>query len=117
MKKILIIVALTFFCNLGFSQTVSCQELKETIEENAKLESSTTCIGSSALVKAAYYTYEGNGFAIIYLKSNEYDFRGRPYVFCGISYSRWNKFISEGRYGSWGKAFSEYIRDYICNCN
>jgi hypothetical protein len=117
MKKILLLFSLILWGHIGFSQSVSCQSLQEEIEEAAELESTATCVGSSALVKAEYYTLDGDGFVIVYLKSNQYDFSGRPYVFCNISSARWSKFVSEGRNGSWGKAFNTYIRDYLCNCN
>ena len=45
-----------------------------------------------------------------------YDFRGKPYIFCGISSYTWTKFTSDGTYNSWGKAFHKYIMDNKCNC-
>jgi hypothetical protein len=116
MKKYLFLFALLILSNLSFSQSITCQELKEVIEEEAKMEKSVTCFGSSALVKAEYYSYDGEGFVIVYLKSNDYHFRGKPYVYCGISSNRWNKFVSEGGFGSLGKSFVAYIKSYKCNC-
>jgi len=117
MKRLIFFFFLFINCSISYSQSISCEDLKEELESEANLENSVTCFGSTALVKAEYYTYEGNSFVIVYLKSNNYDFRGKPYVFCGISYSIWNRFVSEGRYGSWGKSFDMYIKDYLCKCN
>lgn len=116
MKTIIFFLSLILVTNITYSQSIRCSELKEILEVKAELVTSSTCFGSTALVKAEYYTSNGEGYAIVYLKSNEYDISGKPYVFCGISNTRWNKFVSEGRYGSWGKAFNTYIRDYLCNC-
>jgi hypothetical protein len=68
------------------------------------------------LVKAEYYSYNDDGYVVVYIKGSEYDYIGRPYVFCGISYDRWNSFTSSGIYKSWGESFHNYIMDYKCNC-
>jgi len=116
MKNIILLISFILYSSSCFSQSVTCQELKELIEKEAELESSTSCIGSTALIKAQFYTYEGEAYVIVYLKSSEYDYRGKPYIFCGISSSRWNKFVSEGRSGSWGKSFSANIKNNNCRC-
>jgi hypothetical protein len=116
MKKFFYLITFLFTAYSSFSQSISCQSLKREIESEADLESSTTCYGSSALAKVEYYTSDGEGYVIAYLKSSDFDLYGRPYIFCGISSARWDKFVSEGRSGSWGKAFNAFIRDYLCNC-
>lgn len=74
-------------------------------------------MGSSMLVKAEYYQVDYNaGLVIAYIKNNEYDFKGKPYIFCGISSTRWSNFKSKGLYESWGKSFHEYIMDHTCDC-
>ncbi len=72
---------------------------------------------SSWLVKVEYYQvdYDG-GLVIAYIKKNDYDFKGKPYIFCGISSQRWSAFKTEGLYGSYGEAFHKYIMDYTCDC-
>src|SRR5690606_12616903 len=107
-----------FFCSLGVqAQTMSCQEVLEIVTENYDYRDNVTPIGSTMLSKATYYTVDGEGFVVAYIKSNQYDFQGRPYIFCGISSQRWTKFKSEGMYGSWGESFHAYIREYTCNCS
>lgn len=101
----------------GFSQSISCQEVLEIVTENYDRKESVNPIGSTMLAKATYYAVEGEGFVVAYLKSNEYDFQGRPYIFCGISSQRWAKFKNEGMFGSWGDSFHAYIREYTCNCS
>lgn len=116
MKKILLFVVLTFSIRNFQSQTISCGDLAKYIVENYETKDTVQPFSSSMLVKATWYQYDGNGYVIAYLKSNDYDFQGRPYIFCGISRTRWDKFKNEGLFGSYGKAFHDYIMDYTCNC-
>ncbi|SDS49856.1 hypothetical protein SAMN04515667_2311 [Formosa sp. Hel1_31_208] len=117
MKKFLFLLLFsTFFSFQVKAQSISCQELFETVTEYYSNDS-VTCLGSTMLVKVEYYKIEGNGFVVAYIKSNAYDFNGSPYIFCGISQQRWSAFKTNGMYGgSWGESFHEYIRDYTCNC-
>jgi len=115
MKHTLLIIFFLFFGRLSSAQEISCQKLYETITSQYDSESSVSCIGSSLLAKATYYTLDDMGFVIAYIKENEYDINGKPYIFCGISSQRWSYFKSDGIY-SWGKSFHKYIRDYTCNC-
>lgn len=110
MKKLIFFFFLFSICTNSYSQSISCEDLKEEIEEEADLENSVICFWSSALVKAEYYSYDGEEFVVVYLKSNDYDFKGRPYVYCGISSIKSSKFVSEGRFGSWGKSYEAYIK-------
>lgn len=116
MKKVLLFFILSTYYSSSFSQSITCQDLKESIVENANLISSISCSGSSMLVKAQYFKYKDKGYVIAYLKSDQYDFNGTPYMYCGISSERWYQFVSIGKNGSWGKSFNEYIKNLICNC-
>lgn len=114
MQKILFFTAL--FITAGF-QAQTCSELVQYAKSEDSYPDRVIPVNSSMLAKAEYYQVDGGGLVIAYLKSNDYDYTGRPYIFCGISTQRWAKFKSEGMFGSYGKAFHEYIRDYTCDCN
>lgn len=116
MKPFLLFI--TLITAVMFSaQNVSCAELVRYAKSTDSYPDVVRPISSSMIAKAEYYRVNGGGLVVAYLKSNDYDTSGRPYIFCGISSARWSKFKSEGMYGSWGKAFHAYIRDYTCNCN
>lgn len=118
MKKILVISILGLIFNIGnsYAQNVSCNELYEIVINNHDYSTSVSCYGSSFLVKATYYECENVGFVIAYVKQNDYDYRGKPYIFCGVSLMDWSNFKASGMYGSWGKAFYKYIKPHTCNC-
>ena len=97
-------------------QSVNCQELIRAVKQAKTYSDNVSCFTSSMLVKATYYEAENMGFVVAYIKKNEYDYYGRPYIFCGISSQRWSYFKSNGTFGSWGKSFHTYILDYACNC-
>lgn len=92
----ILIVLLTFlsFNNHSNSQTLSCQELFEIVTENYDKVDRVTPLSSTMLAKVNYYTLEGTGFVVAYIKKNDFDFQGSPYIFCGISGQRWAKFKS-----------------------
>jgi hypothetical protein len=114
----LLIFLIFYFGSLGIqAQTMSCQEAMEIVFENYDYKDNVVPIGSTMLAKATYYTIEGSGYVVAYMKSNQYDLQGRPYIFCGISSQQWAKFKSDGTYGSWGESFQNYIMNYTCNCN
>lgn len=115
MKKLITIVCLSFSF-FGFSQTMSCSQLVEFAKSQDKYPNSVTTFGSSMLVKVEYYKVSGGGLVIAYIKKNDFDYSGSPYIFCGISSSRWSQFTAAGPYG-WGEAFHKYIRNYTCDCN
>lgn len=116
MKYTLITLSI-FLWSFTNAQEISCSELFEIVTTKYDSKRSTSCYTSSMLVKVDYYRLNDAGFVVAYIKENDYDFNGRPYVFCGISQRRWNSFTSGGIYeGSWGKAFHKYIRDYTCDC-
>ncbi len=120
MKKHIILLVFLFFGLLSensYAQTISCQEVFEIVTEHYDSKDEVACYGSSMLTKAIYYRLDGMGFVVGYIKSNEYDFRGKPYIFCGITDARWRAFKSAGMYGSWGESFHEYIREYTCDCD
>lgn len=116
MKKKLF--TLLFFIVTIFSnaQSISCQELFNTVTSNFDSSDETSCFGSSMLAKVEYYEYNNMGFVVAYIKDSEYDFSGAPYIFCGFSSYTWGRFKSSGLYGSWGQSFHEYIMDSKCNC-
>ena len=101
MKKGLLVF---LFLNLTVSaaylqaQSISCQKLFEIVTSDYEQRDQVTCFNSSMLTKAIYYRWEGMGFVVGYIKSNDYDFSGKPYIFCGISESRWRSFKSGGMY-------------------
>lgn len=101
---LLTIVSLTIF-NISQAQKVSCNELYKYVIDNARQPSTVTCIGSTVLVKVQKYNFEGTGFVVAYIKQTDYDLRGKPYIFCGISNYNWSMFISRGMGGSWVNLF------------
>ncbi|NVK53838.1 MAG: hypothetical protein HWD85_12955 [Flavobacteriaceae bacterium] len=115
-KAILPLIFIIFLPRLSNGQGISCQEVYEIVTENYDYKDTVTPIGSSMLTRVTYYTLDGDGFVVANIKRNEYDFRGTPYIFCGISSQRWARFKNEGMFNSWGESFHAYIRDYTCNC-
>ena len=113
---LLILVMLLIFSNTTKAQDISCSELVTYVKSKA-YPTSQSCFGSSFLVKVDRYEVDGNGLVIAWIKKNEYDFTGNPYIYCGISYSTWSNFTSAGITDSWGKAFHQYIKGNNCNCN
>ena len=116
MKKGLLLFSFILSLVLINAQSVSCEDLADFIIKNQDRKDTVTPITSSMLAKATWYEYDGKGFVIAFLKSSDYDFKGRPYIFCGIEWIRWFNFKYEGLKSSYGKAFHEYIIDYTCNC-
>lgn len=116
MKTLLLIVFLGTSV-FSFSQSISCQKLFQIVTKEYDSKRNQSILMSSMLAKADYYRLDNIGFVVAYIKSNEYDFNGQPYIFCGISQSRWNSFVNAGILDSWGKSFHQYIRDYTCDCN
>jgi len=116
MKKLVILFFFLVIKTPSNAQSISCQELFEIITDYHDTRDNVITIGSSMLAKATHYTVDGDGFVIAYIKSNDYDFLGKPYIFCGISSQRWSRFKIEGMTGSWGESFHNYIREYTCNC-
>ena len=117
--KILIFFIFSFSTITYKSQAkVNCDDLtKYIIEHYAEKDDLRMIVNSTLLIKASWYEYDGNGFVIAYIKKNEIDFNGVPYIFCGISKNRWEAFKKEGFSNlSYGKAFHKYIMDYTCNC-
>ena len=105
-----------FTVTITNAQSVSCQDAYDYVVKNHDHRDSTNCFGSSMLTKVEYYQLDGQGYVVAYIKQNDYDITGRPYLFCNISKQRWNTFKIEGAYYSWGKKFHEYIIDNKCNC-
>lgn len=117
MRKIIVgFILVLITLSSGFAQSMSCSEVYQIVTENYDYRDVVTPINSTMLAKVTYYTLEGNGFVVARIKANQYDFQGKPYIFCGISSQRWARFKSEGMYGSWGESFHAYIREYTCNC-
>ncbi len=98
------------------ANTVSCQKIYSTVTQLFDAKDYVSCIGSSVLTKVEYYLMDGVGFAIVYVKQNNYDIYGKPYIFCGVPLNNWNVFKIDG-VSSWGESYHKYIRDYKCNCS
>lgn len=112
----LVIILLITISSFAKAQSVSCQEVYEFILENGyKANSISLTYSSSMLTKVERYTYDGKNYVIGYIKQNDYDYKGSPYLFCGISSYDWNNFYVN-YYSSAGVAFHEYIMPYKCNC-
>lgn len=116
MKKILFCILLLLYSSEMIAQSMSCQELFDTVTKYYDNSDVVSTVGSTMLTKANFYNVQGTGFVVAYLKSNDYDLQGRPYIFCGISTQDWINFKNEGRSGSWGESFHKYIRENTCNC-
>lgn len=117
MKTIkLIIIALLITPFVSKAQSISCQELFEVVTETYDSKDEVTCFNSKMLTKATYYELDGMGFVVGYIKGSDYDFTGKPYIFCGISSWQWSSFKMNGMANSWGEAFHEHIRNQLCDC-
>lgn len=99
------------------AQTPTCSELYSYVKQKGGYPTTQYCYGSSFIVKAERYTVDGTGVAVIWMKNNDYDITGTPYIYCGISIMTWSNFTSAGVSGSWGKAFHQYIKGRNCDCN
>jgi hypothetical protein len=116
MKKIIFVLSFVLFSSMNsYSQSMSCQEMFEIVTTQYDTKETATCYASTMLVKVDYYRVDNNNYAVAYIKSNDYDFRGKPYLFCGIPSMNWSYFKYNSK-GSWGEGFHEYIKDYTCNC-
>jgi hypothetical protein len=84
--KILLTALVVFFVfsNTTKAQDVSCSELVSYVKSKA-YPTSQSCFGSSFLAKVERYEVDGNGVVVAWIKSNDYDFTGKPYIYCGIS--------------------------------
>ena len=116
MKKLILTILIAISCSFSNAQDISCADLFDYVTSQSRYPSTVNCFNSEWLVKVQRYELEGTGFVVAYIKQNDYDYRGKPYIFCGISSYNWSMFRSSGMTGSWGEAFHQYIRDYTCNC-
>lgn len=121
MKKIILILIgylSVTFCN---AQTISCDDLFNYIADNGfkKQTVSNYMMNSSWLYEVTAYQYEYKIYVVAKIKQDDYGYRTRSYIFCGIPTSNWNGFVYGG-YGdsnSYGERFHRYIEDYKCNCD
>lgn len=111
MKKTFAILFISI-SNFIFSQ--SFDNAINFIKQNNTYSESVVCYNSRMLAKAEYYISDNVGYAVMYIKQNDYDIYGKPYIFCNISRDRWSYFKTGG-YTSWGESFHQYIKEYICN--
>lgn len=116
MKKLLILLFTIFLVNKSYSQEISCNELFDYVIQNSRPPSVIYCYNSSMLIKVLRFKVDGIGFVVAYIKQSEYDFIGKPYVYCGVSDVSWLYFQSEGLIGSWGQSFHRNIKQHKCNC-
>lgn len=115
MKNIILLFFFTF-TPLVKAQTVSCQEVYEFIlDKGYKANSISLTYSSSMLTKVERYTYDGKNYVVGFIKANDYDYKGLPYLFCGISSYDWSGFYVNYM-NSPGEAFHKYIMPYKCNC-
>lgn len=114
MKLSLCILFLSFSF-FGLSQEISCQEAYEIILEYGENKRTITTYGSTMLIKVEKYKVDGNIYVVGFIKSNEYDYMGKPYLFCGVSRYDWSNFTTY-YISSAGEAFHKYIFPYKCDC-
>jgi hypothetical protein len=100
----------------AYSQNISCQELFEIVTTRYESKESVSCYGSSLLVKADKYVIDNKIYVVAFIKKNDYDFKGTPYIFCGIPSMNWGYFKYNSK-SSWGESYHAYLKDYSCNCN
>ena len=98
------------------NKDISCDELYSYVVSESGYPTKVSCNGSSMLLKVEKYSAVGVNFIVAYFKKSDYDYKGVPYIFCGVPSPNWSNFKSSGISGSWGEAFHEYIMDYTCNC-
>src|SRR5690606_1674817 len=99
---------------LGLAQKISCQEAYEIVLEYGENKRTITPYGSSMLTKVVKYEVDGTLYVVGYIKKNDYDFKGSPYLFCGVSRYDWNSF-TYNYINSAGEAFHKYIFPYKCD--
>jgi len=102
------------------AQNYSCDEVMKFIRSNGYKKGSVSTfalLNSSWLKEVNAYTYENEIYVIAKIKTSEYSFSGKEYIFCGVPSSNWNSFsglsFSDETYG---EKFHKYIIDYTCNC-
>jgi hypothetical protein len=116
MKKIIIVSMIVFLGNIdSYSQSITCQELFEIVTTKYDSKESVNCYGSTMLVKVDNYVIDNKNYPVIYIKKNDYDFKGTPYIFCGVPSMNWSYFKFNTK-GSWGESYQAYLKDYTCNC-
>jgi len=121
MNKIYIALLILLTCNVtlaqyGSSKKPTCNEVISYAKKNYDSKDSPMIISSTMLAKIERYKVGSSSVVVAYIKKNDYDLYGSPYIFCGISDQRWSSFKNGGLYGSWGKSFHQYIIDYTCDC-
>jgi hypothetical protein len=120
MKKILLSLFLLLSTIILNAQTPSCDEVMKFIKSNGYKKGSVSSyqlINSSWLKEVNAYTYDGDIYVIAKIKTDNYDYWGKDYIFCGIPSRNWSDFsgISFNQ-ETYGEKFHKYIIDYICNC-
>ena len=108
-----LLVAVSLSCA---AQSVSCGELLEYVESELGYGTTVNAFGSEWIQKVKFYPFEGRYIAVAYIKENEYSWRYRKYIFCGITSYHKSSFTYRTGYNSWGQAFHDYIMPYKCNC-
>lgn len=105
--------------NYDNSRKISCNDLIVSVMDLADSTPYVPIKTSTMLSGVRYYVYQGKGYLIVYIKDDENDFYDEddlPYIYCGISQDRWEKFVNYGKNYSWGKSFDYYIKGYSCGC-
>ena len=114
MKSILTLV-LILIGTLTHAQT--CDELVAYAQSEDAYPDTFTAYGSSLVAKAEHYSVGNSRLTIVYLKDNDYDYSGDPYIYCGVSDYAWSQFKYATVDGSYGKSYHAYIRDNTCVCD
>jgi hypothetical protein len=93
-KRFKITVAILLFSFASYSQTVSCEELAEFIEENGyqKATIPSYILNSSWLSDVTAYEYEYKIYVFAEIKKDEYTYQTKTYIFCGIPSLNWTNF-------------------------
>ena len=117
MKKSITVSALLLFLTVsaGWAQQMRCEELVTYARTNATQTSINNCTSSAWLIKVVHYKVNEGGMVIAYIKQNEYDYVGKPYIYCGISYNVWLDFMLDAIM-SCGESFHKHIAPYKCDC-
>lgn len=126
-KYLLILLIVCCLPVISFSQTISCEDLLEYVEDEGRSEGEVSSFtlalaldkGSSWLKEVKGYSVENTIVVVAEIKRDDFGFSTDKYVFCGVPSSNWRNFKSAFTDSdmSYGEKFHKYIMDYKCNCN
>ncbi len=104
------------------AQQVDCDDLMDFVKQEGYYYaqvSSVSLIESTWLKEVKAYKYDYKIYVIAKIKTDEWGFNTKNYIFCSVPQSNWNNFSSIYSFDnlSYGERFHKYIMDYQCNCN